>query len=138
MDQYRPIRHPLDHTLDHNSIHQFHLYLVPFVICILTYLLMVILSLLSIIVGSVAHNCWMLSAYLLINCVNDPINDTCCNINDTSCNPSTDTYTHVMITILHIHTYLSTLFKVCTINVTCGNHITQLIVSLIFLKQGIL
>ena len=129
INQYRPILHPLDYN---NSVHQFRLYLVPFVTRILTYLLMIILSLLRIIVGSIAHNCWMLPAYLLIDCVNDPINDTCCNINDTSCNPSTDTYLHVMITILHIHTYLSTLFKIHTMNVICENHITQLIVSLIF------
>ena len=145
INQYRPIHHPLDYNpvhhfrlLVYHPIHHFCLSLVPFVICILTYLLMIILSLLRIIVGSIAHNCWMLPAYLLINRVNNPINDTCCNINDTSCNPSTDTYIHVMITILHIHTYLSTLFKIRTMNVTCGNHITQLIVSLIFLKQGIL
>ena len=80
----------------------------------------------------------MLTAYLLIDRVNAPINDTSCNINDASCNPSTDTYIHVMNTILHIYTYLSTLFKIRTMNMTCGNHITQLIVFLIFLKQGIL
>ena len=107
INQYRPIRH----LLDYNSIHQFRLYLVPFITRILTYLLIVILSLLRIIVGSITRNCLMLPAYLLINRVNDPINDTCCNINDISCNCSTDTCIHVMITILHIHTYLSTLFK---------------------------
>ena len=129
INQYRPILHPLDCN---NFVHRLRRYLVPSVTPILAYLLVMILSLLSIIVGSITHNCWVLPAYLLIDRINDPLNDTSCNINDTSYNPSTDTYLHVTITILHIHTYLSTLFKIHTTTVICENHITQLIVSLIF------
>ena len=56
-------------------VHQFRLYLVPFITSILTCPLMIILSLLHIIVGSIAHNCWMLPAYLLIDCVNEWMNE---------------------------------------------------------------
>ena len=105
---------PMRHPLDWNFIHQFHFSFIHILICILTYLLMIILSLLRIIVGSIAHNCWLLPAYLLIDCANISINDTNC---DTS-----NTHTYIFTYIIQIH----------TMNVTCRNCIIQFIVFLYF------
>ena len=106
----QPIRHPLDW----NFIHQFRFYFILILICILTYLLMIILSLLRIIVGSIVHNCWLLPAYLLIDCANISINNTNCDTGNT--------HTYIFTYIIQIH----------TMNVTCRNCIIQFIVSLIF------